>query len=191
MKPECSQPAEALIGESVGDVSGTPAPGPDSGRGRNNLRHGCFAVGKMPAGSSYVAKLLGAMRRQVEAFLIQRDGEVGLMATAVVNELLRHERRALLLSRWLNTEPLGAADRVSILRDISSATTARNKCLRELGFDAKPKSQDVWACLSQPAKPVQAIAAPPASNTVQASTVDSGGILERSTGSDDQSGGRA
>ncbi|MSR58425.1 MAG: hypothetical protein EXS05_12360 [Planctomycetaceae bacterium] len=162
--------------ESIVAVCETTALAIHDSRGRNNLRHGCFSIGKMPRGASYVAKMLGILRRKmidelkargiVEAGDKEAGDKIPLMADALVNEVLRHERRALLLSRWLRVadddpdHALSILERAAVLREISGATTARNKCLRELGFAAIKTDADPWLAIH--ATPVNALQPPPA-----------------------------
>ena len=103
---------------------------------RNRTRHGLRASG-LPKGCSYLAAQLTTFRRSVRDELVRCHGEVGLYQEAILQSACRHEQRALLVSRWLRIEndKLTIDQRAALLRDLSSATTLRDRCLQLLKLD--------------------------------------------------------
>jgi hypothetical protein len=71
---------------------------------RNAMTHGVrsfLALGRAPRGAEYIFRLLGKFRRQLEATVAEVHGEVSLVHATAIHSALRHEGRALLLTRWL------------------------------------------------------------------------------------------
>src|SRR5262249_47561715 len=66
---------------------------------RNSLRSGVhsFMLGRWPKGGQYVARCVYALRRQLEAAVMARGGEVGPYEAACIQTCCRWESRALLL----------------------------------------------------------------------------------------------
>ena len=125
---------------------------------RNAIRSGVYsflANGRYPRGASYVGRLIGQFRHSLEDVILQRDGEVSLYNGAVIQSACRHEGRAELLQRWLREVDAGnrndnssIQDRLSILREIGSATDARDKCLKSLRLHEKPEEDDTWPTIT-------------------------------------------
>jgi hypothetical protein len=115
---------------------------------RNSIRSGThsLAIGRYPKGGTHVARLVHAMRRQVEAEVIKRDGSIGVYQAAVINTAATHEGRALLLTRWLRVEfdRLSVLERANLLERIGTARQKRDECLRLLKLDVVQKA-DPWA----------------------------------------------
>lgn len=104
---------------------------------RNAERHGCWgflALGRLPKGGAYIRRLLGELRRELEARVSQAHGEISLGHAALVTTVCRHEGRALLLSRYLAMEgdSIKLMDRVSVLESIGRATDARDRTIEKL-----------------------------------------------------------
>lgn len=166
--PETDQPVDAFDPVSKPDVhypmTTTPATkGTGNGRNRpgaprnnyNRMRHGLHA-GKLPADCKYIENSRNKLRRQVETEIVAARGKTTVYDAALIQSLCRHETRAQLLQRWLREsetdgKPLPIPDRAQLLREISSATDARDRCLEKLNlpsdagdpfanlYDATPK----------------------------------------------------
>ena len=149
---------------------------------RNAIRSGVYsflATGRYPRGAAYVGRLVGQLRQSLESTVMQRESEVTVYNAAVIQSVCRHEGRAQLLQRWLRELEKGdngasIHDRVSILKEIGSATDARDKCLRALGLHLKQEDDDTWPTVA--ATCVSAI--PEASG----SESDSGGSINSRAG---------
>jgi hypothetical protein len=108
---------------------------------RNAAKHGVYgylAIGSLPKGASYIRRQLGRFEGALRDAVTYKHGEVGVYHAALIQTACRHEGRAQLLTRWLR-EIDGTAtitDRVAILREIGSASDARDRCLRLLELDA-------------------------------------------------------
>jgi len=109
----------------------------------NGLKHGLKAKryamhgGKLAKGLQYIEKRVNALRRQVEAALIEVKGEIGLVDAAAVNSILKWERHGLLASHWLRKEAdkLSASDRLRFSEAIAKASDNRDRNIRSLGLD--------------------------------------------------------
>ena len=107
---------------------------------RNRLRHG-LRTGRLPAHCSYITRATDELRRQLEDEVVKFHGELDVYHAAVIQSIIRHERRAQLLQKWLRdasragAKPLTIMEGAQLLRDISAATESRNRALRELGLN--------------------------------------------------------
>jgi hypothetical protein len=126
-------------------------------RAKNAIRHGLTA-GALPPGCGYVKRIIGEFRTSLEASVIEVHGSIDLYRAGVIQTALRLERHALLCQRWLRKGEgtLTPDQRLAYSRDIGKASAERDKCLRELGINAKAAS-DPWADLDATAttKPAQ------------------------------------
>ena len=130
-----------------------PKHGPGAPLGnKNRTKHGLRASG-LPPGCSYLEGQLASFRRYVRDELESQHGPVELYAEAVLQSAVRHETRALLCARWLRLsgEELDIDKRASLLRDMSSATDARDKCLKILGLDRSQNGE--WPTMDATATP--------------------------------------
>ena len=114
-------------------------------RAKHAIRHGKYAylaLGSLPKGASYIRRLIGQFRGALEQAVRDKEGEITIYSTALVQSACRHEGRAQLMTRWLRlTEPkLTLTDRLAVLREIGAATDARDRCLRTLGLDKRPEA---------------------------------------------------
>jgi hypothetical protein len=126
----------------------------------NAQRHG-LRSSRLPKGCASITNSTGELRASLEAELRTR-GPINTYQAALVQSAIRHESRAQLLARWLRLatdaettsegqttkmatgsetstqtrkQGLGVLDKASLLRDISAATDARDKCIERLGLD--------------------------------------------------------
>ena len=99
--------------------------------------HSYMSTGRLPPGCSYVTRLINRMRGQLEAAVGERHGEVDVYRAAVVQSACRHESRCILLQRYLReaSDELSVTDRATLLREMSNATTQRDRCLKQAGLD--------------------------------------------------------
>lgn len=110
---------------------------------RNREVHGYrawLAVGRLPKGGAYIRRLLTTLRDQLETAVATADEEISLYKAALIQSVVRHEGRALLVGRWLRLQPdLPLSERLALIREVGNATDSRDKCLKLLGLDtAKP-----------------------------------------------------
>ena len=133
MKPDSEQPNTTETNTPAKNRGGAPL------GNKNRTRHGLRAS-SLPAGCSYIEAQLASFRRYVHELVAARDGGVSIYQEATLQSACRHEQRALLAARWLRVDfdKLNVDQRVSLTRDISNATDARDKCLKALGLDGKP-----------------------------------------------------
>jgi len=122
---------------------------------RNRMTHGIrgwLTIGSLPKGASYVRRIVGEFRRQIESGVLTVSGELTPYASALCQSATRHEARALLAGRWMRQqgEGLPLSDRLALLKAIADATDARDRCLEKLGLNAMPKESDPWKMLRTP-----------------------------------------
>ena len=122
--------------------------GPPKGN-RNALRHGLKA-GQLPKGAKYIELRLNAFRRQLEDSVLGCRGEITLTDAALIQTCLRWERHACLAQRWLVKagDTLKATDRLMFSREISRASTERDKSLALLKLDRDPTEDAIDALYS-------------------------------------------
>jgi len=102
------------------------------------MRHGLRA-GMLPKGASYIKRDCDILRRLIEEAVIGNHGEVSLFNAAMIQTAIRWERHAMLTQRWLRKEidSMSASERILYSKDIATASTNRDKCLKELGLNTK------------------------------------------------------
>lgn len=142
----------------------------------NAMRHG-LRCASLPPGCKYIEDSANRIRRELEAAVAERHGEIDIYHGALIQSVVRHETRAMLLYRWLRqTEPkqtstasmserngnkttsgsksttsgLSIMERASLMKDISTATDSRDKCIERLGL-SRPIESDAWRVLDVPA----------------------------------------
>jgi hypothetical protein len=113
---------------------------------------GWASIGSYPKGCSYVRRITGRLRTQLEGGVAAIHGQITPYQTACIQSACRHEGVALLIQRWLRLEwaNLSASDKLALLRQFETATDARDRCLEKLGLNAMPKECDQWAMLRTP-----------------------------------------
>lgn len=102
----------------------------------NALRHG-LRTATLPKGCKYIEGAMQTFRMRLEDMIYDRHQGISVYQAAVIHSAVRHERRGMLSERWLRKEggSLSLPDRLGLLREISNATDARDKCLKSLGLD--------------------------------------------------------
>lgn len=145
-KPADKKPAEGKprYGKESNFKGKKGRSGPQPGSGNtNSQRHG-MTGGKLPKGCQYVENRVNALRRQVEAALIDVKGEIGIVDAAAINSVLKWERHGLLAQHWLRKEAdkLSPSDRLRFSEAIAKASDARDKAIRSLGLD-RDHSEDM------------------------------------------------
>jgi len=117
--------------------------GPPKGNA-NAIRHG-MSGGKLPKDCKYIENRVNALRRQVEAALIEAKGEIGIVDAASINSVLKWERHGLLAAHWLRheAEKLTVSERLKFSEAIAKASDARDKAIRLLGL-TRDKVKDAW-----------------------------------------------
>lgn len=116
---------------------------------RNNLRHGLrtLALGTLPTGASYVARMTNVLRRELESAVMEAKGQVTLTDAAAINTACRWERHAMLAQRWLrqHAEAMTHDQLLSFSRDVARASESRDRAIQSLGLDRR--EQDAIAAL--------------------------------------------
>lgn len=122
----------------------------------NAYKHGLRAsVSKFPKAAKSDERKVYTLRNTIQEAVATQYGEISVMHAALIQSAVRHETRAILAARWLRrdeNEKLPLNDRLQLLATISSATDARDKCLKALGLLAAPKpvDSDFWSSLDEP-----------------------------------------
>lgn len=113
-----------------------PAPKGNS----NRTKHARYAtvLGTMPKDAKHVEVRGNAYRRHLEQAVASDGHTLTLAEAAAIQSAVRHEQRAMLMTRYLRTEEIPLADRMGLLKEIGLATDARDKCLRTLGLHTNP-----------------------------------------------------
>lgn len=130
------------------------------GRRRNNMQHGLCSnrvasLGGVPKGASYVGRLVGKLRRELENNVEVAKGKITLTDALVINTACRWERHAMLANRWLakNCEKMTFDQRLNYSRDIAKAAENRDRAIGKLNLDQTPES--IIGQLYAPLKPSQ------------------------------------
>jgi len=113
------------------------------------IRHGIKA-GKLPKGCLYIERRANALRRQLEAAVIEAKGQVTLIDAATIQTVCEWEKHAALCQRWLRKQgdAMKPSEFLEFSREIAKARDGRNKALAALKLD-RDKSQDLLAQLYQ------------------------------------------
>lgn len=108
---------------------------------RNSMRHGLRA-GRLPKGAAYIRRETDRLRSVIECAVVERHGEISVYHAAIVQTCIRWERHAMLAQRWMRLEAgdMDASTRLAYSREIARASSERDKCLRDLGLDARAAS---------------------------------------------------
>lgn len=104
---------------------------------RNATKHGLrMALSRLPLGASFIRRQIDVFRRELEAAVVAVHGSITITRAALVQSACRHETRAALIARWLAREPdLDLDKRLTLLRDLSAATSSRDATLAKLQLD--------------------------------------------------------
>jgi hypothetical protein len=107
-----------------------------------------LSTGRWPKGASYVQRLVSGLRRGLEYAIAERGIKAEEYAVCLIQSACRHEARALLLQRKLRNEVenLTTDQYLAVLRDLSAATDARDRCLKGLRLDEALKPLSVTDC---------------------------------------------
>jgi hypothetical protein len=146
VQPECSHATPAAGSKPARKPAGPP-------RGNvNRLTHGLRSVrisnGKYPKEFSYIGKLAGQLRNQLEAAVVVLRGEVSLYSAGLINTAVRWECHARLCQRYLrNGKDSPLAVKVDLSRDIARSSERRDACFKLLGLDRAAGSSDPWAAI--------------------------------------------
>ncbi len=86
-------------------------------------------TGRLPKKRAYTKRQLTKFDRVIGAAIVEKHGEISLVNMARKQSVLRHEGRAQLLGHYLreHEHELSLAERMTLLREISQATEARDK----------------------------------------------------------------
>ena len=102
----------------------------------NSVRHGFYA-GKLPGHLEYIEKRVNKQRRELEALVIARKGDVSVMDAAAINSVLKWERHGVLANHWLREQDatLSAADKLKFSEAVAKASDNRDRALAKLKLD--------------------------------------------------------
>ena len=124
---------------------------------RNRTTHGTrgfLSLGSLPKGASYIRRLMGLLRSELETAVQNTFGQITLEQAALIQSACRHEGVALLWQRWLRQRmaQLKASTLLQITKQISSSTDLRDRAIRALKIDRQGQ-QDAASVLY--ATPIQ------------------------------------
>ncbi|MGE3410331.1 MAG: hypothetical protein AB7I37_26360, partial [Pirellulales bacterium] len=106
---------------------------------RNAAKSGIYALGSYPKGASYVRRLVGQLKMALENAVQARHGEISLTRAGAIQTACRHEAVAMLAQRWLRLrfKKMGDSDRLNYLKQIATASEARDKAMRSLELEGQ------------------------------------------------------
>ena len=152
-------------------------------RADNALRSGLriradFCTARLPDGCGHIRRQANRFRRIMEAELLEQYGQLSAYHAALCQSATRHEVRAQLASRWLwkakeDGKPLGLDEQLALLKVVSDATDARDRCMRAAGLDSADRTQSVWDAIYR--TPLPATPPQPADDTEAAETTADAG----------------
>lgn len=111
---------------------------------QNAIRHGLTA-GRLPKDCRYIEYRMNALRRQIEAAVIDAKREVSLTDAAFIQTALRWERHAQLSQRWLTKmhNEMKPEQLIFFSKEISRASAERDKSIAALQL-GEGKSKLTW-----------------------------------------------
>ena len=138
---DSEQPAKKKVGGQPGNKGNTL---PKLANG-NAKKHGIYSLGKLPAGASYVRKIIGKFRSELEKAVLDKHGEIDVMRSATIQTACRHEQVALLAGRWLRNHigEMTHAERLTYLKTVADASERRDKAIKSL--EIEKSTHDPWA----------------------------------------------
>ena len=107
----------------------------------NRFKHGCshlrIAGSKLPKGCMRAERIRNVLRSLLEAAVLARRDEIDVYHACLIQTAIRWETHSRLAARWLRLQydQLSPADRLAYSREVASASTNRDRCLRALGID--------------------------------------------------------
>jgi hypothetical protein len=129
--------------------AGGPPPG-----NQNATRHGLRGIG-WPPGTANDRRAVWALKRAAGAAVVANGGQLDLLTCSLLETLGDHERHRRLAARWLRESPgLTVDQKLTLSRDVAKASSDRDKTLRALGLDARPR--DLWAAIDGGWQPTEA-----------------------------------
>jgi hypothetical protein len=143
-------------------VSQSPAKGLGGAprHNQNAVKHGLKAetmirLNKVPAEAEYIAREVRRFRSWVrEAVSELRGGPLTIYDEALANTAARHELRASLAARWLRLAgDLTIEQKLTLMKTVSDASDARDRCLQRLGLDRRDQTERWIADLYGPVTP--------------------------------------
>jgi hypothetical protein len=136
--------------ESLGETkTKRPSKGGAPKGNKNRMLHGMYSLslGTGPKDTGYIQRLCYAFRRYLEEAVVELRQEVAISDAATIQTCIRWERHALLAQRWIRTEEkLTIEQKISISREIATASDKRDQCIKALGLNAH-RSRNVWEAL--------------------------------------------
>jgi len=133
------------------------------------VKHGLRqTVSKLPEGCHYISQACYGLRRHLEAWCLERRGQVGLWESLCIQSALRYEQVSQLCARWLREADgeLSHTERLGYAKQIADASDKRDRVLLRLWLD-KQESASILDVLYGPQTPLSQPAADQVSEPVQ------------------------
>ena len=110
-------------------------------KNRNSIRHG-MQSGMLPKNCRYIEVRLNVFRRTIEDALLKSKGEISIVDAARINSAVKWEKMGMLATRWIRIEGdnLKPLDKLKFAEAVAKASDNRDRALKELGLDAKPRN---------------------------------------------------
>lgn len=124
----------------------------------NSLKHGgrSIVLGSLPDGCSYITKITYQLQRELlQAYHAQHGaGEIPQHARLRIATAVRHERHALLATKWLrdHAQDMKPAEKLQFAEAIAKASESRDRALSRIGLivEESAKPDDPFADLYSP-----------------------------------------
>jgi hypothetical protein len=128
---------------------------------RNAIRSGTSSyvtTDRLPRGASYAGRIARQFKKALTDAAEAIHGPLTIDKACLIQSCVRHEMRAQLLLRLMRTEKNISADQViTLTKEISSATDARDRCVKALGIvqppDSGPDFSSLLSLQPAPARP--------------------------------------
>ena len=112
-----------------------------------------LSLGSLPPGCTWIRRRMSRFRLALEDAVTERTGSLDLASLAIVQTCVRWETHSSLCRRWLCEAGLTAGERLAFSKQVASASSHRDACLRQLGLD-KRQDASPWDVLDEtPAEP--------------------------------------
>lgn len=107
------------------------------------VKHGVSKLlksGLLPVGMEHIARESGRLKRALEEAVLTLRSNITLYEVALIKSAALHEATIRMLGHYLRNESGITLDqRLAILRDVRSATNARDKSIEQLNINIDPR----------------------------------------------------
>lgn len=113
---------------------------------RNSMQHGLRAdgrfgltLGRLPAGSAYIGRLLGEFRRGLERAVVEVKGSISRADAGLISRACHWERHSLLARKWLREQAgkMNPETQLRFSREVAEAADRRESSIGRLGIAGK------------------------------------------------------